>query len=293
MRTPRTEAERRLTARSGRAEVLLQEHPVRAKVPGAPREDGTAARPPRAPATAPDDLRTANENLVLAALRWKSGPASRRRGHLQCPSGHRRPLRPGGRAIYVNASASRMSARSVAQPWKGAPGAWRFGPGRVQREVLTDAFGRGLPAETYFTFDGPTQRTFHVRTIPEPGGGGAIGSVVAIARDVTDSRLHRRAREDADRLSACRRLPRRSPRRRRLGDIARVLAAQAHAALQADAAVVMLLDETGGALEIASAVGYPQNVVDRWGALSLDAEAPLPEAIRRARRLSSLRPTTT
>ena len=63
-------------------------------------------------------------------------------------------------------------------------------------------------------------------------------------------------------------------------DIARVLVNQAHDALHADAAVVLLLDDTGGTLELAAEVGYPRERVDQWKAVPLEAEAPLAEVVR-------------
>ncbi len=230
---------------------------------------------------ADDILREANEKLVLAALHSQERAESSAKEEVifnALPDVVARFDRE-RKLVYVNTSAERLTGRSrtelltktreelgvsaaVAAQWD------RF---------LGDAFARGISAEKLFAFDG---RTFHVRTVPEPGPDGAIGSVVAIAREVTDSELHRRARADADRLQRLQAITAAFSEAPTPRDIAQVLVAQAHEALQADAAVVMLLDDTDRTLELAAAVGYPDGVLDRWSALPLDADAPLPEAAR-------------
>lgn len=62
-----------------------------------------------------------------------------------------------------------------------------------------------------------------------------------------------------------------------------VIIEQGIAALDAVGGSVVLPTEDGTALEIAGAVGYPQDVLDRWRRFPLDAPIPLSEAVRTAR----------
>ncbi|MBN3896770.1 MAG: PAS domain S-box protein [Nostoc sp. NOS(2021)] len=62
--------------------------------------------------------------------------------------------------------------------------------------------------------------------------------------------------------------------------VAEVIVEQSMAALGASSALVALLTKSGTELEIVRAVGYQQEAVDSWRRFSINASAPLAEAVR-------------
>ncbi|HEX4448193.1 MAG TPA: ATP-binding protein [Polyangiaceae bacterium] len=233
---------------------------------------------------APDVLRDANEKLVLAALHSEErAEASAKEEAIfnalpDAVARFNRQQRP----VYFNASAERFTGRSRAELLErtteelGLPAELA-----VQWEsFLRAAFARETSAEAFFTFEGPVRRTFHVRTVLERDAKGAVESLVAIAREVTESELYQRARADADRLRRLQSITAAFSEASTPAEVASVLATQAHEALQSDAAMVMLLDGTGRTLELASAVGYPDEVVGHWSAIPIEASAPLTDVVR-------------
>ena len=240
-------------------------------------------------------LRDANDKLVLAALRLEEQAevsAKEEAIFNALPDVVARfdRLR---RLVYVNTSAERITGRSRAELL-----------GRTKEELgvspvmaaewdmfLADAFRRDASAETFFTFEGPVQRTFHVRAVPESDDEGAIGSVVAIARDVTDSELYRRARADADRLRRLQAITAAFSEAPTPRDIAQVLAPRPTRRCRSDAAVVMLLDEAGrnSSSPPRSAIRRPSSMA---GALFLSTRQPPYRKLSARRRRSFLRRTS-
>lgn len=62
--------------------------------------------------------------------------------------------------------------------------------------------------------------------------------------------------------------------------VARVVVEQGIGALEAEGGLVVLLEDDGQMLEIASAFGYAQAVLDNWKRFSLDMRTPLTDAVR-------------
>jgi signal transduction histidine kinase len=64
-------------------------------------------------------------------------------------------------------------------------------------------------------------------------------------------------------------------------EIADVIVTEGVGALQADAGLLVVLDPAREALELVSAAGYPDDLVDRWQRLPLSTPLPLADAVRR------------
>jgi PAS domain S-box-containing protein len=232
-----------------------------------------------------DDVKAANEKLILAALRAEelAEAAIKEEAIFNALPDVVARVDRQLRSVYVNAAVERVTGR-----------ARRDFLGKTHEEIgiapelaadwnalLLETFAHGRSVEKFFTFELPgNRRVFHARTVPERDSSGVIASVVVIARDVTESELYQSARADADRLRRLQALTAAFSEAPTGRDISRVLVDQAHEALQADLAIVMLLDEAGKNLELAAAVAYPRLTVDRWRAVPLDSESPLAEAVR-------------
>ncbi len=256
----------------------------RSRAAPAPNRDEDA-RPPL-PADAPvEDVKAANEKLLLAALRAEElAEASAKEEALfnALPDIVARVDRQLW-TVYVNAAVERVTGRNRSE-FLGKTGEALGMPREMAADwdaLILETFERGTSAEKSFTLElRGDRRVFQARTIPERDGSGSLAFVVVILRDVTESEMYRCARADADRLRRLQAMTAAFSEAPTGRDIARVLVNQAHEALRADAAVVLLLDDAGGTLELAAQVGYPRETVDQWKVVPLEADAPLAEVVR-------------
>jgi PAS domain S-box-containing protein len=231
-------------------------------------------------------LRETNEKLILATLRSQElADSSERASALfdSLPDMIARFDRE-YRYVYVNEAAERFTGCPREEAIGHTNEELGVSPKLCERwkALIADGFSSHAAAETVqgFDFERGGNRLLQIRALPEKTEDGAVTSVVTIVRDVTESAIVRRALEDADRVRRMQSVTAAFSVARTPEDVAGVLVTHAQEALNADAAMVMLIDESGRKMDLAAVVGYPGPVPESWRTLSLDAHAPLADSAR-------------
>jgi PAS domain S-box-containing protein len=103
---------------------------------------------------------------------------------------------------------------------------------------------------------------------------GEIVGASVIARDITESR---RLNERANRLQ---RLTQALSREVSSIGVANLLVDESIPAVEADAAVVGFVDESGESIELVAQRGYPEERLAEWGTMPVAADLPAPEVVR-------------
>ena len=214
------------------------------------------------------DLREANTKLVVAALHARELAAEAAQANAlfnAFPDPIARYDRQ-HRHLFLNDAMEQATGLSRAAMLGRTPAECEM-PGlqRVAWTVLlARVFENGNPSEQLVALDVVAGvRSFHVRALPERDDTGDVTSCVVIARDVTESELHRTAREDADRLHRIQTVTAAFSLAPTPEAVARVLATQLNDALAARSVSVVVIDPRSRAHALSAWTGPSDDAITR------------------------------